>query len=256
VLSDHKHNPLGRFDGLASLYAKHRPAYPEQAIDWIVERLPDAAGTVVDVGCGTGISARQLALRGPRVIGVEPNDSMRHEAENAPSAGSVVYAPGRAEETGLESRCADAVVAAQAFHWFDAALALREFHRLLRPGGWVTLLWNDPDQADPLTGEFWQLLRKMTPEPEVPAVPYHLSGQPLLNHPSFDQSSVRTTPNFQTLDEEGFLGRAFSASFAPREAGVADRFAERLRAIFNAHKQDSKVSLKYQTTAYQARRKD
>src|SRR5262249_16112221 len=89
------HNPTGRFDGLAGTYARYRPDYPRQAIDWINERLPNPGGSIVDVGCGTGISSRQLAERGCTVIGMEPNESMRAEAEATPSAGNVQYRAGR-----------------------------------------------------------------------------------------------------------------------------------------------------------------
>ena len=102
MLSDSKHNPLGRFDGLAGVYAKYRPSYPAEAIEWIIERLPDRRGTIVDVGCGTGISSRQLAGPGISVIGVEPNESMRGEAEQTPSSG-IVYRAGQSEATGLDA---------------------------------------------------------------------------------------------------------------------------------------------------------
>jgi SAM-dependent methyltransferase len=256
VLSDARHNPLGRFDGLAGLYAKNRPGYPRQAIDWIVEYLNAGAKRIVDVGCGTGISARLLAERGCRVIGIEPNDSMRAEAETTPTIGSVDYRTGKAEATGLEDGIADAVVAAQAFHWFDGDAALQEFHRLLRPSGWVTLLWNDSDEADPLTLEFWRILRQYTPEPDVVEKPHHLTGQLLLDHPLFEKGSVRTTSNHQDLDETGFLGRAFSASFAPKECGNSERFAAALRKLFADRARDGMVRLIYRTTAYQARRTD
>jgi len=256
MLSSDKHNPLGRFDGLASIYAKHRPAYPVEAIEWIIDRLPERRGTIVDVGCGTGISTRQLARPGVAVIGVEPNDSMRAEAEQTQADGDIAYRAGKGEATGLDACGADGVVAAQAFHWLDPALALDEFHRILRPGGWVSLMWNDADLSDQLTAGFWSSLRQATPEPEVVRKPHHQSGEVLLTHPRFDSSSLRIAPNAQQLDEQGFLGRAFSASFAPRECSASQRFADRLRDLFGHYAREGKVTLVYKTTVYQARRKD
>jgi SAM-dependent methyltransferase len=252
VLSDSKHNPLGRFDGLAGVYAKYRPSYPAEAIEWIIERLPDRRGTIVDVGCGTGISTRQLAGPGISVIGVEPNESMRAEAEQTPSSG-IVYRAGQGEATGLGAGVADAVVAAQAFHWFKGPAALEEFHRILRPGGWISLMWNDADRTDDVTDAFWAIMRQDSPEPEVLRIPHHRSAEILLTHPQFDSALMRTTPNVQELDEEGLLGRAFSASFAPRECHAAQRFADRLRELFSAHSKDGKVRLVYRTAVYQAR---
>ncbi len=139
-------NPTGRFTGLSDLYAKYRPGYPDEALDFIIQRCGlDGATTLVDVGCGTGISSRLFAARGVPVIGIEPNDEMRGRAEAA-SGGShprlavaPVYRAGRAEATGLPDGTAAAVLSAQAFHWFDVEPTLREFHRILRPGGRVAL---------------------------------------------------------------------------------------------------------------------
>src|SRR5262249_47892014 len=137
--------PTGRFTGLAGAYARGRPDYPAAALDRIVARCGlDGSTVLVDVGCGTGISARLFAARGIRVVGVEPNDDMLAQAERA--GGGVRYQKGTAEATGLPAGSAVCVLAAQAFHWFDAPRALAEFRRVLRPGGWVALLWNERDE--------------------------------------------------------------------------------------------------------------
>src|SRR5438445_10832371 len=98
-------NPTGRFTGLADSYAKYRPGYPIEAIDFIVSRCrlgPDSI--LVDVGCGTGISSRLFAERSMHVIGIEPNAEMRAAAAAAPMAANSprpIYRDGRAEATGL-----------------------------------------------------------------------------------------------------------------------------------------------------------
>ena len=128
-----EHRPLERFTGLAEQYAKHRPSYPDAALDHFLQRaaLPKT-GVIVDVGAGTGISARWIARRGFSVIGIEPNDEMRAAASAIPEP-EVSYQNGQAESTGVEPESADAIVAAQAFHWFEPAAALREFARVLKP---------------------------------------------------------------------------------------------------------------------------
>jgi SAM-dependent methyltransferase len=155
--------PTERFSGLEDLYAKHRPSYPADAIDFIV-RLCGLNGstTLVDVGCGTGISTRQFAERGIPVLGIEPNDDMRAkaDAESSPPGTPVpVYRKGTAEATGLPDGSAAAVLAAQAFHWFDPPAALREFRRILRPGGHAVLMWNERDNADPFTADYGRVIR-------------------------------------------------------------------------------------------------
>src|SRR5262249_42334109 len=96
---------VSRFDGLANIYDRHRPHYPDSAIDFIIrEGNLGASSRAVDIGCGTGISTRQLAGRGIPVIGIEPNDEMRALAEFAPiSPGLLVpqFRSGCAEATGL-----------------------------------------------------------------------------------------------------------------------------------------------------------
>ncbi|MCE9533202.1 MAG: methyltransferase domain-containing protein [Planctomycetes bacterium] len=251
MFSDPKHNPLGRFDGLGATYARHRPSYPAQAINWVVEKITDRARPVADIGAGTGILSRLLVERGLRVIGIEPNESMRDQAG---FNDLIEYRSGQAEATHLESASVAAVVAAQTFHWCDAGPALQEFHRILIPNGWVTLMWNDADLGDPFSAGFWRILRQGTPEPEIVARPHHLAGEPLLVHPLFQQGEVRTTPNVQEMDEEGLLGRAFSASFAPKECGASQRFADQLRALCRQHERDGRVRLRYRTILYQARR--
>src|SRR5262249_23551489 len=138
---------VDRFTGLGEVYSRSRPDYPAAVLDFIMDRCGLHAGSVVaDVGSGTGIAARQLAMRGIQVIGIEPNEDMRRQALMRPMPAGVpapIYQAGQAEATGLPDGCADAIVSAQAFHWFTPDAALKEFHRLLRPDGWVVLMWNE-----------------------------------------------------------------------------------------------------------------
>jgi SAM-dependent methyltransferase len=251
-------DPTSRFAGLADLYARHRPGYPDAALDRIVEFAGLSGDTqLVDVGSGTGISARLIARRGVPVIGVEPNDEMRRKAQTEPVPDGVPrpqYRAGRAEVTGLPDDCAAAVLAAQAFHWFDAGAALREFHRILRPNGAVALLWNERDESDPFTAAFGAVIRTA---PDAAAIegPRARAGEPLLGHPLFRDAVREVFAGKQLLDEEGVLGRAFSASYAPREPVAVDRFARALREAVAAFQRGGKVTLHYETTLYLARRR-
>src|SRR5207247_1259980 len=79
----HRANPVGRFSGLASDYAAHRPVYPDEAIDFVVARADlGPLALIVDIGAGTGISSRLFARRGLQVVGIEPNDEMRAQADS------------------------------------------------------------------------------------------------------------------------------------------------------------------------------
>jgi SAM-dependent methyltransferase len=257
-MSDLSHaNPTGRFTGLADLYAQHRPDYAPAALDRILEsaRL-SPEDLLVDVGCGTGISARLFAARGVRVLGVEPNDEMRARAEaEPPPAGGVapLYRPGRGEATGLPDGSAALVLAAQAFHWFDAPAALREFKRILRPGGLVALLWNLRDESDPFTAEYGNVIRSV-PGAAVVEGPRATAGQALLDSQLFESAQRLVFPHSQEHDENGLLGRAFSHSYAPREAALAEKFTADLRAVFARFQTGGRVAVRYHTVLYLARR--
>ncbi|MCH6469704.1 class I SAM-dependent methyltransferase [Sinomonas terrae] len=125
-------------------YEKVRPGYPDDAVDWLV---PPGARTAVDLGAGTGKLSGLLSARGLAVTAVDPSPDMLGELRRLhPGVQAVV---GTAEATGLPDASADLVVAAQAWHWFDAPAATREVARLLRPGGRVALVWNQLDTSVP-----------------------------------------------------------------------------------------------------------
>jgi SAM-dependent methyltransferase len=201
-----------------------------------------------------GISSRQFAERGVPVIGLEPNAEMRAraEAEPAPPGGPVPrYQSGRAEATGLPDDSADAVLAAQAFHWFEADTALCEFHRILKPHGWVVLLWNERDESDAFTAAYGAVIRT-APEALRVEGKRGQAGEPLLAHPLFQRGERVPFVYEQVLDEEAVLGRAFSASYAPREPAGAERFATELRDVFRRFERGGRVALCYETSVYLA----
>jgi len=251
-------NPTGRFTGLADIYAKYRPGYPVGALDFILSRCRLVNGSVlVDVGCGTGISSRLFAAQGLRVISIEPNEEMRVAAEAEPvpeGCPSPIYREGRAEATGLPAGSADAVLAAQAFHWFKPEAALQEFHRILKPGGWAILLWNERDESDLFTAAYGAVIRT-APDAAAVEMPRSRAGEPLLHSPLFEDAERAVSRNEQTLDEDGVLGRAFSASYAPREPGQAAEFAAALRSVFARYQRQGEVVLRYETAVYLGRRR-
>src|SRR5262249_37314771 len=156
------------------------------------------------------------------VIGVEPNADMRAAAATPvlPDVSTPTYREGTAEATGLPDSVADVVLAAQAFHWFEPDTALAEFYRVLRPDGWLVLVWNERDERDPFTAAYGTVIRT-APDASVVEVPRGQAGAVLPTSPLFRDAERVVFANEQVLEEEELLGRAFSASYAPRDPSIA-----------------------------------
>ena len=250
-----KYNPTQRFSARARLYSRARPGYPESALDYIMVHCHLEKGSLVaDIGAGTGISSRALANEGLNVIAVEPNEAMLAEASAHEEQKNITYVKGTSENTTLESGRFDAVVSAQAFHWFNPELALQEFKRILKPDGWIALMWNERDESDPFTKEYGDLLRTL-PDTSLLEVSRGAAGQALFDCDYLKEQHKDDFSNLQVLDLDLFLGRAFSASYSPdpdsREALV---FEEKLRAVFDRYAvDDGQVVMKYVCSVYSAR---
>lgn len=155
----------------------------------------------------------------------------------------------RGEATGLVDGVARVVLCAQAFHWFDPDLALAEFQRILRPGGWVALMWNERAETDPFTAAYGAVIQSIPAACGVEQ-PRTRAGEALLTSPLFPGASARQFANEQVLDEESLLGRTFSMSFVPRGGAEAERLAAELLQLFQRHQQAGQVVLRYETTVY------
>lgn len=126
------------FGGDAERYDRARPRYPDALVARIVAASPGPE--VLDVGCGTGIAARQFTSAGCSVLGVEP-DARMAEVARRPDAGVTVDVA-RFEEWEPGKRRFDAVVAGTAWHWIDPVAGAAKAAGVLRPGGVLSVFWN------------------------------------------------------------------------------------------------------------------
>jgi len=158
------------FGAVAEDYERWRPGYPEDAVAWL---LPPGAREVADVGAGTGKLTGLLLARGLQVTAVEPDPAMLAVLGRVHPA-AVPWQAG-ADALPLGDAAVDAVVVGQAWHWFPHERAAAEIRRVLRPGGWLGLIWNQSAPAEPWQAEVERLNAgargtALEPMTEVPPV--------------------------------------------------------------------------------------
>ena len=248
-------DPTKRFSTRVDNYVKYRPGYPRGIIDLLSSECGlTPAATVADVGSGTGILSELFLENGNRVYGVEPNQGMRQAAERLlKHYHGFNSIEGKAEGTTLAAHSVEFITAGQAFHWFDQEKAHEEFIRILKPGGWTALIWNERRLG---SSQFLAALEELL-------VKFGINyGQ--VRHENvygdiaafFGANGFKssTFDNFQQLDHEGLKGRVLSASYTP-EPGHPN-FApmlEQLLAIFSMHAKGGKVTIEYDTKIFYGR---
>jgi SAM-dependent methyltransferase len=249
-------NSIERFSDRVADYVRYRPHYPRVVFAELQSRLGLGPESIVaDVGSGTGISTRPLLELGCTVFAVEPNAAMRTAAEQWHSGfPRLTSVAGTAEATTLPERSVDAVVAAQAFHWFDAASTRREFQRILKPRGWVILLWNErPQTGAPFVEEYERLIQRFgTDYFEVKGNGRRATGRDQLSAFFGDRAfETMSFPNHQDFDFERLKGQLLSASYAPlADHPNHDLMIAELRDIFDRYSTRGKVTFPYETNFY------
>lgn len=239
-------SPTNRFTDRVDNYVRYRPTYSLEVlseIESITGLRPPA--TVADIGSGTGISADLFLAAGYTVWAVEPNAAMRQAAEQRLSGHPRFHSQdGTAEATGLPAASVDLIVAAQAFHWFQPDAARTEFRRILRPDGWVAILFHSRrTDATPFLRDYEQLLLD------------HGTDYATVRHENSDVAGFfpgkpvqRTLFSQQQLDRDGLRGRILSSSYTPPMDDP--RYAPMLAAIeelFDRHQEDGRVRIEYDT---------
>lgn len=243
------------FSTQAVTYAQGRPDYPRHLTGWLGDTLGvTAQSTVIDLGAGTGKFTRLLSSLAPTLIAVEPVAAMG--AQLSKLLPDVRLVSGTAETIPLESAVADAVVCAQAFHWFSTEAALAEIHRVLKPDGRLGLVWNVRDESvdwvaaiteiitpyegdtprfhtgrwrDAFTGEYFSA-------PEMTCFPYHHVGSP------------------QEVIMDRFLSVSFIAALPAAKKTTVTEQLHRLIETHPALRGRDTVAFPYQTQAYVCRR--
>ncbi|MCB0934110.1 MAG: class I SAM-dependent methyltransferase [Mycobacterium sp.] len=153
-MSDPKHNRSRSFGTQAAAYERGRPSYPPEAIDWML--AGSNARDVLDLAAGTGKLTARLVERGLNVVAVDPIPEMLEVLRDAlPDTPALL---GTAEQIPLPDTSVDAVLVAQAWHWFDLDRAVAEIARVLRPHGTLGVIWNVRDERLGWVREFGRIV--------------------------------------------------------------------------------------------------
>lgn len=245
-------DPTQRFSNRVENYVRYRPHYPPEILALLETECGLTRESVVaDVGSGTGILTEPFLAHGNPVFGIEPNPEMRAAAERLlqqyPRFTSVAAT---AEATTLPRLSVDFITAGQAFHWFDATRCQVEFARILKPGGWVVLIWNDRRTlTTPFLRDYEELLKRFSTD--YGQVDHKRIDMAALTRCFRTEPKKRTFPNYQHLDFEALRGRLLSSSYVPEKGQPRhEEMLEALGVLFNRYATEGQVTLEYDTLVY------
>jgi SAM-dependent methyltransferase len=248
-------NSTSRFSDRVENYVRYRPGYPREVLEVLKTDCGLAPShAVADIASGTGIWTRMLLENGNVVFGVEPNREMREASERLlagfPNFTSV---SGTAEATPLGNQSVNFVTAAQAAHWFDRERARQEFTRILKPGGWLALLWNERlTDSTQFLRDYEQLLLTYGTDYEAVRHEHTTSAVNEFFDPAPYQE--RTFQMRQEFDYAGVEGRLLSSSYAPGpDHAEYPAMLKELRRIFDANALDGHIGIEYCTRLYYGR---
>jgi SAM-dependent methyltransferase len=237
----------------AGIYARARPSYPDDAVDWLLVELGQPS-RVVEVGAGTGKFTAQLVERNITVLAVEPIAAMRDRL----SALGPLVTPldATAERLPVQTGSVDSLVASQSLHWADVSVALTEFDRALRSTGAVGLIWNFRDVAVSWQRDLDALLSEIRGD-----APHSRDGrwERAVAASAFEATASETWRWSLTTDQAGVLDRVRSVSYvAAMPEDGQQRVDERLIDLLHEHGLDSigrPIEFPYVTEAYVLRRR-
>ncbi|NOV98855.1 class I SAM-dependent methyltransferase [Isoptericola halotolerans] len=247
----HSHSDrAASFSTGADVYARVRPTYPTEAVDWMVPRDADR---VLDLAAGTGLLTGRLVSRGHDVVAVDASRPMLDEL-TATLPGVTTHV-GTAEDIPLPDGSVDAVTVGQAWHWFDPPRAAAELARVLRPGGTLAVVWNDRDERIDWVGRFGEILHAgdaLRPDNDQSAHPPSLGDA----FDPIEAAEFRWLYRLATADLRTLAGtRSYLLTLPPEQR---EQLLQRVDDLVVTHPDlagTTEVAMPYVTTAYRARRR-
>jgi SAM-dependent methyltransferase len=193
------------------------------------------------------------------VFGIEPNREMREAGEELlREHANFRSIAATAEATMLPNESVDFVVAGQAFHWFDPNQTKEEFQRIIRPEGYVVLIWNERQEATLFAEDYQRLLDKYSIDlAQVGHKTITSTSDATLERFFLPHGfSTRTFDNYQLFDYAGLEGRLLSSSYIPLAGDPSfEPMLAELHSIFDRHQLKGAVEFKYDTRVFYGRLK-
>lgn len=240
---------INRFLGRAAHYDRYRPTYANELFDYLRQVVPfGITDRVADIAAGTGILTERMADWGLTTYVVEPNAQMMARAKHRLHGNTnCIFSSGTAEVTGLASNSVKLILAAQAFHWFEAQKAKVEFQRIGVKDAFTGIIWNKRRTDSPFEQGYENILQIYGED--YLKVSHSAIGQKEIDDffsPSL--SEYRVFPHTDWLTREAVRGRIASYSFMPRTNAPKFKAVESaLYDLFDANEDDGLVSLAYET---------
>ena len=223
-----------KFLGKANVYNKYRSSYPIELINYLYSQKGFSADSVIaDIGSGTGKLSRLLLEKGSTVYCVEPNDDMRHAAENelGEAAGfkSFISVKATAENTELLEKSMDFITSAMSFHWFDKTAFKVECRRILKDNGRVVLIYDVQDKTE----FFYNTIATFDKYRIDPQNPY-VTGEMPSDIRDFFMDSICDEMSFKSdvlFTRETYIGRTLSKAYSPTEEANPDEYHALIREL-------------------------
>lgn len=247
-------NPKGRFSNRVENYAKYRPNYPNDIINFLNTNAGFTKECIVaDIGSGTGISSKLFLDNGNKVYGIEPNKDMRRAGEKYLCNYTKFYSiDASSEYTKLNSESVDLIVCGQSFHWFEPESTKNEFLRILKSDGVVVVMNNRRKLGSQFMNEYVELIRKYSGS-EI--------SRPLNSDLSeyFDSETIykEVFNNPQIFNLERLRGDLLSYSYIPsEEKAIFNTMISEFELLFKKHNKEGRVIFDYETVLYLCKMKN
>ena len=243
-----------RFAGKAGIYKQFRPTYPKDLIDYLYFHTGFNKNSIIaDIGSGTGIFSRLLLEQGNQVYCVEPNENMRQTAEfDLSGFSNYISVNASAENTTIEKASIDFITVAQAFHWFNREAFKSECKRILKDNGKIVIIINNRDNEHEVVNKDY-IIRAKYAVGDKKGLGRGFTDN-LVN--GFFKDNIFETQKFENdllFDEESFIGRNLSTSYAPNEKTDPEKyhgFVRELSEFFDEYNSNGILTYPHFTKIY------